>query len=154
MIRFLQTPGPTKKIVLGGLLLIICAAMVITLVPGGMGSTFGFGAPGRGVVAKVGGDDVTTLEVQRQARMMLRQQFPRGSAQSAMLLPFFASRAAEQLINEKALIAEAQRMGFKATNAELQDELQHGQLAQYLFPNGNFIGSDECDSVVQRSFEM
>ena len=34
MIRFLQTPGRTKKIVLGGLLLIICAAMVITLVPG------------------------------------------------------------------------------------------------------------------------
>ena len=30
MIRFLQTPGPIKKIVLGGLLTIICVAMVIT----------------------------------------------------------------------------------------------------------------------------
>src|SRR5581483_6875764 len=133
MIRFLQTPGPTKKIVLGGLLLIICAAMVITLVPGGMGSTFGFGAPGRGVVAKVAGDDVTTLEVQRQARMLLRQQFPRGSAQSAMLLPFFASRAAEQLINQKALVAEADRLGLHATDEELRDELQHGELAATLF---------------------
>ena len=36
MIRFLQTPGPTKKIILGGMLLVICAAMVITLVPGGI----------------------------------------------------------------------------------------------------------------------
>ena len=66
MIRFLQTPGPTKKIVLGGLLLVICAAMVITLVPGGVGSNLGFGGPGAGVVAKVAGEDITSLEVQRQ----------------------------------------------------------------------------------------
>src|SRR5690349_838574 len=110
MIRFLQTPGPTKKIVLGGLLLVICAAMVITLVPGG--SNLGFGGPGAGVVAKVAGEDITSLEVQRQARLMLRQQFPRGSAQSSLLLPFFASRAVETLITEKAAVTEAQRMGF------------------------------------------
>ncbi|HEX8801506.1 MAG TPA: hypothetical protein VF772_22975, partial [Terriglobales bacterium] len=36
MIRFLQTPGPAKKIVLGALLLIVCVMMVITLVPGGL----------------------------------------------------------------------------------------------------------------------
>src|SRR5437588_2795242 len=154
MIRFLQTPGPTKKIVLGGLLLVICAAMVITLVPGGVGSNLGFGGPGAGVVAKVAGEDITSLEVQRQARLMLRQQFPRGSAQSSMLLPFFATRAVETLITEKAAVAEAQRMGLKATDAELQDELQHGQLAQYIFPGGNFIGQDEYDNFVQRNFEM
>ncbi len=34
MIRFLQTEGPVKKIVLSGLLLLICAAMAITLIPG------------------------------------------------------------------------------------------------------------------------
>jgi len=33
MIRFLQTPGPVKKIVLGGLLLLICASMVVAFVP-------------------------------------------------------------------------------------------------------------------------
>ena len=38
MIRFLQTEGPFKKFVWGGLLLIICAAMVIAFVPGGLGS--------------------------------------------------------------------------------------------------------------------
>jgi hypothetical protein len=43
MIRFLQTPGPIKKVVLGGLLVVICAAMVIVLVPGGiLGDAFGF----------------------------------------------------------------------------------------------------------------
>ena len=61
MIRFLQTPGPTKKIILGGMLLVICAAMVITLVPGGIGSSIGLGGPGQGVVATVAGEPVTTL---------------------------------------------------------------------------------------------
>src|SRR6202521_2905805 len=112
MIRFLQTPGPIKKIVLGGLLTIISVFMVITLVPG-FGSTDFFGsAPTRGVVAKVAGTDITTQEVQRQAREMVRQQFPRGGSQASMLLPFFASQAAQQLIQRQALIAEADRLGF------------------------------------------
>ena len=34
MIRFLQTPGPIKKIVLGGLLTVVCVLMAITLIPG------------------------------------------------------------------------------------------------------------------------
>src|ERR1700758_4556542 len=151
MIRFLQTPGPTKKIVLGGLLLIICAAMVITLVPGGLGSNIGLGGPGAGVVAKVGGQDITTLEVQRQARQMLRQQFPRGGPQAAMLLPFFASRAAEELINEKAVLTEAQRMGLRVTDAELSDELQHSQVASTLFPDGNMASEDVWEDFARRN---
>src|ERR1700756_2770969 len=151
MIRFLQTPGPTKKIVLGGLLLIICAAMVITLVPGGLGSNLGIGAPGAGVIAKVAGEDVTTLEVQRQARQMLRQQFPRGGPQTAMLLPFFASRAADQLINEKAVLSEAQRLGLRVTDAELSDDLQHGQLASPLSPDGNIARERVGDEFARRN---
>jgi peptidyl-prolyl cis-trans isomerase D len=153
MIRFLQTPGPTKKIVLGGLLLIICAAMVITLVPGGLGSNLGIGGPGAGVVAKVGGQDVTTVDVQRQARQMLRQQFPRGGPQTAMLLPYYAQQAVERLIDEKALLAEAQRLGLHVTDAELSDELQHSQAASTLFPNGN-IAPEEVWDQFARQFDL
>ena len=151
MIRFLQTPGPAKKIILGGLLLIICAAMVITLVPGGLGSNLGFGGPGAGVVAKVAGQDITSVEVQREAKMMLRQQFPRGGAQAGMMLPFFASRAAEELINQRAIVAEAERMGMQVSNQELVDELQHGQLASMLFPDGKFVGQEAYQDFVQRN---
>jgi peptidyl-prolyl cis-trans isomerase D len=151
MIRFLQTPGPTKKIVLGGLLLLICAAMVITLVPGGVGSSFGFGGPGKGIVATVAGTDVTTQEVERQARQMLKQQFPRGSAQASMLLPFFASRAAEDLINQKAILAEADRLGLRVSDEELQDELQHGRYASIFFPGGTFIGQDAYEARIQQA---
>ena len=55
MIRFLQTPGPLKKIILGGILLVVCVMMVITLVPGGMfGDYFGGGLTQEGVLAQVG----------------------------------------------------------------------------------------------------
>jgi peptidyl-prolyl cis-trans isomerase D len=151
MIRQLQNAGPTVKIVLGALLVLICASMAITLIPGGIGSSFGIGAPPAGVLATIGDQQVTVPEVQREAKAMIRQQFPKGGPQASMLLPYFASQAAEQLINEKALVAEAHRMGLRVSDDELRDELQHGQLASMLFPDGKFVGQEEYENFVQRN---
>src|SRR5216684_7224559 len=150
MIRFLQTPGPIKRVVLGGLLLLICVSMAWYLVPSGGTSTLGLGSPGQGVVAQVAGEDVTTLEVQREAKQMLKQQLPRAGAQASRLLPFFASRAAENLINQKVVLAEAERLGLRATDEELRDELQHGRYAATFFPGGNFIGQEEYEARLQQ----
>jgi len=151
MIRQLQNAGPTVKIILGALLVLICASMAITLIPGGIGSSFGIGAPPAGVLATIGDQQVTVTEVQREARAMIRQQFPRGGPQASMLLPYFASQAAQQLINEKALVAEAHRMGLRVNDDELRDELQHGQLGSILFPDGKFVGQEEYENFVQRN---
>jgi peptidyl-prolyl cis-trans isomerase D len=151
MIRFLQTSGQTTKIILGGVLLIICASMVITLIPGGLGGDVFGGGPGKGIVAKVNGADVTADEVRLAARQMLQQQMPQGSPNMAMLLPFFAQRAAEQLITKQALLDEAQRMGFHASPEEVRDELQHGRYGATFFPGGSFIGQDEYDQMLQRA---
>ena len=150
MIRFLQTEGPFKKFVLGGLLILICAAMVIAFVPGGLGSEL-TGTPGKGVVAKVAGNDITVEEVRDTAKQMLQQQMPQGGANMNMLLPFFAQRAAEQLITRQALIAEAQRMGLRVTPTEVRDELEHGRYAATFFPNGNFIGQVEYEDMLSRA---
>jgi peptidyl-prolyl cis-trans isomerase D len=149
MIRQLQNAGPTLKIVLGGLLLVICGGMVITLIPG-FGSSLGVGGPPAGVLATIGDQTVTVPEVQREARAMIRQQFPKGGPQASMLLPYFASQAAEQLINEKALVAEARRMGLRVSDDELREELQHGQLGSMLFPDGKFIGQEQYEEFVQQ----
>jgi peptidyl-prolyl cis-trans isomerase D len=151
MIRFLQTPGPVKKIILSSILLIFCGAMVITLIPGGLGSNLGIGQPPAGVIANVGSQNVTRDEVLRQAQAMLRQQFPRGNAMSSQLLPFFTSRAAEQLISEKAILSEAQRMGLRATDEDVVDELQHGPYSATFFPDGKFIGQDRYESLLQQN---
>jgi peptidyl-prolyl cis-trans isomerase D len=152
MIRFLQKSGQTTKYVLGGLLLIICASMVITLIPGGLGGEVFGGAPGKGIIAKVGGEDITTDEVRQTARQMLQQQMPQGSSSNtSMLLPFFAQRAAEQLITRQALINEANRIGLRVSPDEVRDELQHGRYAATFFPGGNFIGETEYEDMLQRA---
>src|SRR5580693_5287594 len=152
MIRFLQKSGQTTKYVLGGLLLIICASMVITLIPGGLGNNDLFGgAPGKGIVAKVDGGEITADDVRTTARQMLQQQMPQGGANMSMLLPFFAQRAAEQLITREALISEANHMGLRVTPDEIKDELQHGRYAATFFPGGNFIGETEYEDMLQRA---
>jgi peptidyl-prolyl cis-trans isomerase D len=150
MIRFLQTEGPVKKIVLSGLLLLICAAMVIAFVPGGLGGEI-TGAPGKGIIARVGGEDVTVQEVRDTARQMLQQQGAQLGANASVLLPFFAQRAADQLIDRQALLVEAQHLGLKASPQEVKDELQHGRYSQYFFPNGNFVGEAEYEGMLQRA---
>jgi peptidyl-prolyl cis-trans isomerase D len=151
MIRTLQNAGPTLKIILGALLVIICASMAITLIPGGIGSSFGIGAPPAGVLATVGDQQVTVNEVQREAKLMIQQQMPRAGAQASMLLPYFETQAAERLISDKVQIAEAQRIGLRVSDEELRDELQHGQLGAQLFPNGKFIGQEEYENMLQRA---
>lgn len=150
MIRFLQHSGKTTKTILGGILVVICGAMVITLVPGGiLGDAFGFGSPEKGVLARVGGQDVTLLEVDQTARRFARQQFG-GRAVPSAIMPMFMQGAAQQLITQKALIAEAEHMGLKVTDGELQDYLQHGQFSSYLFPQGKFIGEPQYQMFVQQ----
>jgi len=151
MIRQLQNAGPTLKIILGALLVLICASMAITLIPGGIGSSFGVGTPPRGVLATIGDQEVTVNEVQREAKSMIRQQFPQGGAQAAMLMPLFAGQAAERLINIKALVVEAHRMGLHVSDDELRDEFEHGQYSAVFFPDGKFIGQEEYENMLQRA---
>src|ERR1035438_8153243 len=152
MILQLQNAGPTVKIILSGLLLVICGGMVITLIPGGFGSNFGFGgAPPAGVLATIGDEKVTVLDVQRQARQMIQQQFPRGGAQASMLMPYFTGQAAQQLITRQALVAEAPRMGLRTNDEELRDDLQHGPLGATFFPEGKFVGQEQYEDFVQRN---
>ncbi|PYX34944.1 MAG: hypothetical protein DMG81_19250, partial [Acidobacteria bacterium] len=151
MIRFLQTPGKTKKIILSSLLLIICGGMVITLIPGGLGSDL-LGQPSQGVIAKVAGQDITTLEVRNRARAIAEQQVAQYGAMGKQLIPMVMPRAlsqsVEQLIMGKAIVAEADRMGLRATNEDVRDELEHGRYGATLFPGGKFIGEQAYENLL------
>lgn len=152
MIRFLQTPGPLKKFLLGSLLMIICVMMVVTLVPGGI---FGdaMGGQTAGVLAKVGSEQITVQEVQNQARQIVRQQFPRGGIPE-QYMPIFMRQAADSLIMRNLITSEAQRMGLAASNEEVRYELQHAPIARELFPGGNFIGQEAYENFVSTQFNM
>jgi len=154
MIRFLQTPGPLKKIILSALLLIICGGMVITLIPGGLGSDL-LGQPSQGVLAKVAGQDITTQEVRDHARALAEQQVaqygPMGKQLLPMIMPRAIAQSVEQMITGKSIVAEAERMGLKATSADVRDELQNGRFSATLFPGGKFIGEQAYESLLAQN---
>ena len=142
-----------KKIILGGLLLVICVMMVITLVPGGLfGDYFGSSVTTAGVLAKVGTEDISLQQVAQRARMIGRQQF-RGNVPPAMM-PFLMQRAADGMITQGALAYEADRMGLGASDKELVDYLHHGQFGELFFPGGNFIGQQQYEDFVQNQFGL
>jgi peptidyl-prolyl cis-trans isomerase D len=154
MIRFLQTQGPTKKIILSGILLVICAAMVITFIPGGLTSEL-TGQPGKGVVAKVDGSEISSDEVRQTARQMAQQDAQRYGEMAQKLMPFLIQqetiRAVDQMIDRQALLSAARRMGLRVSPEEVKDELQHGRYAATFFPGGNFIGQVEYEDMLQRA---
>jgi peptidyl-prolyl cis-trans isomerase D len=153
MIRFLQKPGPLKKIILGGILLIICVMMVITLVPGGMfGDYLGGGLTTQGVLAKVGDQEINVTQVAQQARLIGKQRF-QGNVPPT-LMPYLMQQAAQGMITARAIVYEADRMGLAVTDDELRDFLHQGQLGQLLFPNGNFVGQQAYEQFVQSQFNL
>jgi len=149
MIRFLQTPGPIKKIILGGMLTVICVLMAITLIPGGfLGDAFGFGA-GQGVFAKVGNQEVTTQDVQLRSQRVARQQ-----KLPPQLMPMIEQRVADQLVLQKAMLAEASRLGIRVTDEEVAQELRTGSFGSTFFPNGNFIGQTQYETFISQNYQM
>lgn len=150
MIRFMQTSSWFKKYFLAGILLVICVSMAWYVLPGGGGtSVFGANAAQKGVVATVYGNEVLTTDVQKQARAMVQQQFPRGGAQMQMYLPFFAQQAANNLIDQKIILSEARRVGLQVTDAEVRNDLEHGRYAATFFPGGKFIGQAQYEQLLQ-----
>jgi len=154
MIRFLQEPGPIKKIVLGGILVVVCVMMVITLIPGGgfLNELFGGGLTTQGVVARVGNQDISVQEVGQQARRIAKQQF-KGNVPPG-LMAYIMPRAAESVIARRMLVYEAGRMGLGVSNEELSNALHQGQMGEVLFPGGKFIGEQEYEMLIQSQFNL
>src|SRR5271157_4066549 len=154
MLRFLQTPGPIKKIVLGGILVVICVMMVVTLIPGGgfLNDLFGGGLTAQGVLARVGNQDIGVQEVAQQARRIANQQF-KGNVPPG-IMSYIMPRAAESVIAQKMLVFEADRMGLGVSNEELSNALHQGQMGQVLFPGGNFIGEQAYEAFIQSQFNL
>jgi peptidyl-prolyl cis-trans isomerase D len=150
MIRFLQTKGPIQKILLVGFLAIICIMMVVTLVPGGILNEFGI--THEGLIAKVGSEQITAQDVNQQANQIARGQFPHGAP--PQLRPYLLQQAAESLMMQGLLLNEANRMGLRTGDEELRYELQHGGLSSQLFPNGNFVGTEQYKAFVGSNFNL
>jgi len=132
MIRFLQTPGRVKKLILGGILLFFCTALVVTLIPG-VGSDFSSSHPG--VLAKVGGQEITAVDLQKLV----------GNRELAGPI---VDQALQYVVGQKAMLMEADRLGLRVTDEELRDFL-HKQFGSMLFPKGEYVGDEKYTEFVQ-----
>src|ERR1700735_823059 len=99
------------KITMGVILVFICLAMVITLVPGLMSGTADTNGPD--AVASVDGQPITVVDFQRQYN-----QATQNRAVPDMLKAAYGQEILNQMIFQRALAVEAQRLGLQVTPQE------------------------------------
>jgi peptidyl-prolyl cis-trans isomerase D len=156
MIRILQQDNRITKIIFAVIIGFAVITMVITLVPGIFDnattndSSVYATVKQPGYFGRVFGEStpIKTVEVNQLASRQLQQQhFPDA------LLPYFLPRAGQILVQRAILKHEADRMNLQVSDEDLRRELQTGPFAQYLFPNGQYIGDDAYINFVQSAFQ-
>ena len=157
MIRFLQKDNRFTKaafaVIIGGATISMVLYLVPGLYEGVTGPPAGVFATVRqpGLLGRLGlGDstEIKTTQVQRVAQNMAqRQGLPPQYMQ--FFMPRFEAQAAQVLIANAIEEREADRLGIRADENDVKQELQQGEIGQLLFPNGQFIGIDKYTQFVQ-----
>jgi peptidyl-prolyl cis-trans isomerase D len=105
------------KITMGVILGLIIVSMVITLIPGLMNGTTGGDAPDS--IASVGGENITIVDFQQEF-----QQVTRNQAIPPMLRAAYSKQVLDQMIFQRALEFEADRLGMRVTPEEQTERIK------------------------------
>ncbi len=156
MIRMLQQDNRLMKIIFAVIIGLAAITMVITLVPGifdnsGSSNDASVFATVRepGFFGRTIGEStsIKMVEVnQLAARQLQQQHLPE------QLMPYLVPRAGQILVQRAILKHEADRMNLQVSDEDLRRELQTGPFAQYLFPNGQYIGDEAYINFVSSAF--
>src|SRR5215469_9583148 len=107
MFDLFRSRDKAVRILLGAMLLLVALSMLTYLVPSyntGGGST-------DMVIAEIGKDAITVPEVQRFVQNTVRsRQLP------AEILPTYVPSMIDSMITDRAMVLEAQRLGFEVTD--------------------------------------
>ena len=142
MIKLLQSGGNAAKYLLGGLLVVLSASMVTYLIPGFMSDS---NTSASGTVATVAGYDIHAPDIQKAAADMEERS---GQRYPEMMRPFLISQAANGLIQEAEINYEANRLGLRVSDAEVQEELRANPR---LFPDGKWIGREAYERLLSEN---
>jgi len=159
MIRFLQTDNRLTKAIFVVIITVVVVGMVIYLIPGftGMGvsatDTYAVIYPHWYSRFFSSGETVSQEQVDMIARQQLQQQSPQY-ADNPMMLGMYEQRMGQQLVQKQILMAEAEKLGVRATNDDVIQFLHTGQPGQVLFPNGQFIGEDQYAALIASRFNQ
>lgn len=144
------------KIIFAVIISLATITMVITLVPGIFDNAETNDATVFATVHEPGffgrfggGTPIKMTEVNQLAERQLQQQ-----RLPDFLLPYMTQRAGQVLVQRAILKNEADRMHLQVSDDDLRRELETGPFAQYLFPNGKFIGDEGYMNFVQSAFQV
>jgi peptidyl-prolyl cis-trans isomerase D len=130
------------RILLGGLMLLVALSMITYLIPGA-----GFGGGGGGesqIVAEVGGRTVTLNDLQQAIQGQMRnQQLPPELV--ASIVPQFA----DTLITQYAVAYQAERLGFRVSEADLAAEIR--KMLPQLFEGDRYAGDQAYAATLAQS---
>ena len=137
MFDLFRSRAKAVRYLLGFLLMLVAISMVVTLIPGW--GTMGDGSDQ--VVAEIGGEALTTREVQLQVQKEMRNK-----SFTAEMAATYLPQLVERMITDRALAYQATRLGFRVTEADLADTIR-AALPQ-LFPDGKFVGREVYAAVL------
>lgn len=128
------------KIFLGGVLVLICGAMVLTLAPvGGIGGNT-TGSPD--AVATVGGENISVVDVRQQFA-----QQTRGQNVPQVMQGLYMRQVLDQMVFQRLLELEADRLNMQVTPDEITQRIK--QILPTAFPGGVWEGSERYAQEVQ-----
>jgi len=131
MFDLFRSRDKSVRILLGAMLLLVALSMLTYLVPN---YNSGSGTSDT-VIAEVGKETITLPDVQRLVQSTIRsRQLP------AEILPNYVPQMIDNMITERAMVLEAERLGFEVSDADVAELLR--QVAPALFQNGQFVGMD------------
>ena len=129
MFDLFRSRQKATRYLLGGLLFAVAASMVITLIPG-FGSTTGTSGADPTVLAEIGNEKLTGQEAQTLFQQIVANQ----QQMSPDMLSAYFPQFVENMIEQRAALYEAERMGLGVTDEEVLVGVQ-SQIPQ-AFQNG------------------
>ncbi|MBI3406673.1 MAG: peptidyl-prolyl cis-trans isomerase, partial [Acidobacteria bacterium] len=143
MLKTLQKRDTMVRIFLGFVVGLIALMMIITLVPGPVGSI----DQKPNVVASVDGQDITVSEISVKLQRLAGQQQIPGA-----LRGLYARQLLDQLVFQRMLEFEAKKLGIRVTDEERADRIK--RLLPMVFTGETFIGIDRYSAEVAQRFNM
>src|SRR5512141_165558 len=122
MFDLFRSRDKAVRILLGALLVVVGFSMLTYLIP-----SYGSGSSSNDVVvAEIGKETITLPEIQRVVQNALRgRQIP------SAILPQYVPSMLDDMITERALAYEAERLGFVVTDEQIADGIR--QMVPNLF---------------------
>jgi peptidyl-prolyl cis-trans isomerase D len=147
MFDLFRSREKSVRILLSVMLGLVALSMITYLIPGS-GGGIGGNSVDKTVIAQIGKDEVTSQEVSKAISNMTRnRQLP------PELLSIYAPQIVQQLINERAMVYEAGRLGLKVS-AEETDSAIIDTLPPQLIKDGKVDGATLSAMLQQQGMTM